>query len=236
MRIARALALAGVASRRKCEAHILAGEVAVNGAVIRDLGRQVEPGKDQVTFRGKLLSLQPEQVYFLLHKPAGYTTTASDPHAEKTVYELLPKLPARVFPVGRLDQNSTGLLLFTNDGELANRLTHPRYEVGKRYWVVLDRMLDGETRARLMQGIPLEEGIAKVEEIRPGPGHQVELLLKEGKKREIRRMFSMLGYTVKALCRVSLGPLKLGNLPLGKGRALTPTEITALRQAAALPV
>lgn len=247
MRIARALALGGVASRRKCEAHITAGEVTVNGEVVRDLGRQVEPGKDRVLFRGKPLSLQPEQVYFILHKPAGYTTTASDPHAEKTVYDLLPselkgdsplqgQSPIRVFPVGRLDQNSTGLLLFTNDGELANRLTHPRYEVGKRYWVVLDRMLDGETRAQLMKGIPLEEGIAKVEEIRPGPGHQVELLLKEGKKREIRRMFSMLGYTVKALCRVSLGPLKLGNLPPGKGRALTPAEITALRRAASLPV
>lgn len=231
MRIARALALGGVASRRKCETHITAGEVTVNGEVVRDLGRQVEPGKDRVLFRGKPLSLRPEPVYFILHKPAGYTTTASDPHAAKTVFELLPKLPARVFPVGRLDQNSTGLLLFTNDGELANRLTHPRYEVGKRYWVVLDRMLDGKTRAQLMEGIPLEEGIAKVQEIRPGPGYQVELLLKEGKKREIRRMFSVLGYTVKALCRVELGPLKLGNLPPGKGRLLTPREVEMLRRA-----
>lgn len=231
MRIARALALAGVASRRKCETHIAAGEVAVNGEIVRDLGRQVEPAKDRLTFRGKPLSLQPKTVYFLLHKPAGYTTTASDPHAEKTVYELLPKLPTRVFPVGRLDQNSTGLLLFTNDGELANRLTHPRYEVSKRYWVQLDRMLDGSARAQLLKGVPLEEGIARVQEIRPGPGHQLELLLKEGKKREIRRMFSALGYTVKALCRVELGPLKLGSLPPGKGRLLTPAEVEMLRRA-----
>ena len=152
MRISRALALAGVAARRKCEAHVLAGEVAVNGQVVKDLGRQVEPDKDRITFRGKPLASQ-EKVYYLLHKPAGYTTTVSDPHAEKTVYELLPKLPARVFPVGRLDRDSTGLILFTNDGDLANRLTHPRYGVGKVYEAKLDRPLGPEILARLKQGV-----------------------------------------------------------------------------------
>lgn len=230
MRIARALALAGVASRRKCEAHVTAGEVTVNGEIVRDLGRQVEPGKDRLTLRGKPLSFQ-QHVYYLLNKPAGYTTTVSDPHAEKTVYELLPKLPARVFSVGRLDRESTGLLLFTNDGELANRLTHPRYEVGKWYQVKLDRPLDPKVKTQLLKGVRLEEELARAERVEPVGPQEVRLLLKEGKKREIRRMFQVLGCTVIALCRIQLGPLKLGNLLPGKSRPLTPSEVEMLKRA-----
>ena len=236
MRIARALALAGVASRRKCETYITAGEVAVNGEVLHDLGRQVDPAKDRVTFRGKALSLQPEPIYFLLHKPAGYTTTASDPYAMRTVYHLLPQLPARVFAVGRLDRESTGLLLFTNDGDLAQRLTHPRYEVGKQYEVELDRPLEGKDKVQLMKGVRLEEGIARVESIQPVSGRQLRLLIREGKKREIRRIFQEVGYRVTALTRVALGPLKLGNLPSGQGRALSGAEVAALKRATSLPV
>lgn len=228
MRISRALALAGIAARRKCEQHVLAGEVAVNGEVVKDLSRQVDPGKDRITFRGKPVAAE-SKVYYLLHKPAGYTTTVSDPHAEKTVFELLPKLPSRVFPVGRLDRDSTGVLLFTNDGELANRLTHPRYEVGKVYEAKLDRPLEPAALARLRQGIRLEDGLARPERVElPAPG-AVRLLLREGKKREVRRLFEALGYRVRALCRTSFGPLRLGNLPPGKGRLLTPQEIRSLR-------
>ncbi len=230
MRIARALALAGVASRRKGELHVTAGEVAVNGEIVRDLGRQVDPTKDRLTFRGKPLSFQTH-IYFVLHKPAGYTTTAADPHAEKTVYELLPPLPARVVPVGRLDRDSTGLLLFTNDGELANRLTHPRYEVGKWYQVKLDRPLDPKAKTELLSGIRLEEGTARAEKVeRIGP-KEFRLELKEGKKREIRRMFEVLEYRVLSLCRIALGPLRLGALPPGKGRLLTPSEVEMLKRA-----
>ncbi len=229
MRIARALALGGIAARRKCEAFILEGQVTVNGEVVRDLGRQVEPGKDEIRFRGKVLSSE-EPVYFMLHKPAGYTTTVSDPHAEKTVIELLPPgMKARVFPVGRLDKDSTGLLLFTNDGDLANRLIHPRYGVGKWYEVTLDRPLDPRARARVLRGVPLEEGPARAEQVEPVSARTVRLLLREGRKREIRRIFQQVGYRVEALCRVEFGPLKLGRLAAGQGRLLSPGEVAQLK-------
>ena len=253
MRIARALALGGVAARRKCERHILAGEVTVNGEVVRDLGRQVEPGKERVAFRGRPISFQ-EKVYYLLHKPAGYMTTVSDPHAKRTVYELLPRelksaskptvgnkiaskgrAGPRVFPVGRLDRDSTGLLLFTNDGDLANRLTHPRYEVAKVYEAKLDRPLDSPALARLRQGVPLEEGLARPEEVEVLSSGVVRLLLREGKKREVRRIFEKLGRRVTELCRISFGPLRLGDLPAGQGRFLRPEAIQALRYAHPVP-
>lgn len=244
MRIARALALAGIAARRKCETFVTEGLVAVNGEVVRDLGRQVEPGKDEIRFRCKPLSFKTP-VYFMLHKPAGYTTTVSDPHAEKTVYELLPLelkpqsvrrtegvsgTTYRVFPVGRLDRDSTGLLLFTNDGELANRLTHPRYGVSKWYEVTLDRPLEPQARSRVLRGVLLEEGPARAEQVQPLSGKAVRLQLREGKKREIRRIFQQIGYQVKALCRIEFGPLKLGDLPSGQGRLLTPVEVERLRR------
>jgi 23S rRNA pseudouridine2605 synthase len=250
MRIARALALAGIAARRKCEAFILEGLVTVNGETVRDLGRQVELGKDEIRFRGKPLSFEGP-VYFMLHKPAGYTTTVSDPHAEKTVYELLPenlkgsdpvKVPglilapltrSRVFPVGRLDRDSTGLLLFTNDGDLANRLTHPRYGVGKWYEVTLDRPLDPRARARVLKGVPLEEGPARAEKLEPLSARRVRLLLREGRKREIRRIFQQVGYRVEQLCRTDFGPLKLGKLPPGRGRLLTGAEVAKLKRLSA---
>lgn len=230
MRIARALALAGIAARRKCEAFILEGLVTVNGETVLDLGRQVELDKDEIRFRGKPLSSE-QPVYLMLHKPAGYTTTVSDPHAEKTVIELLPpEIKVRLFPVGRLDRDSTGLLLFTNDGDLANRLTHPRYGVGKWYEVTLDRPLDPAARARVLRGVRLEEGPARAEKVEPVSARTVRLLLREGRKREIRRIFQQVGYKVEALCRTDFGPLKLGNLPSGRGRPLTPAEVAQLKR------
>ncbi len=231
MRIARALALGGIAARRKCEAFILEGQVAVNGKVVRDLGRQVEPGKDEIRFRGKPLSFEAP-VYFMLHKPAGTTTTVSDPHAEKTVIELLPeqlRRDKRLFPVGRLDRETTGLLLFTNDGELANRLTHPRYEVAREYEVRLDRPLEPKDREKLLRGIQLEDGPARAEQVKqPEPG-RVQLILREGRNREVRRLLQAIGYRVNALCRLSFGPLKLGELPIGRGRLLAPEEAGKLK-------
>ncbi|MBI3322483.1 MAG: rRNA pseudouridine synthase [Candidatus Omnitrophica bacterium] len=229
MRISRALALAGIAARRKCEAHVLAGEVAVNGQVVRDLGRQVDLGTDQITFRGKPITAQAK-VYYLLHKPTGYTTTVSDPHAEKTVFELLPEGLPRLFPVGRLDRDSTGLLLFTNDGDLANRLTHPRYGVAKVYEAKLDRPLDPPSLAKLRKGVQLEEGPARPEKVEALPGGMVRLLLREGRKREVRRVFEALGRHVVTLRRVSFGPLRLADLPLGRGRPLRPEEVRSLRR------
>ncbi len=253
MRIARALALAGIAARRKCETFIRAGQVTVNGEVVRDLGRQVDPEQDQVIFRGERVHWE-ELVYFLLNKPAGFTTTASDRFAKKTVYELLPaaltstlvkgkkgsgtrqdsggsQTPRRVFPVGRLDRDSTGLILFTNDGDLAQRLIHPRHEVEKWYEVELHRLPTPLECKRLLRGIRLEEGVARVERIRTVSPRRLQLLLREGKKREIRRIFSELEIGVRALCRISMGPLKLGSLPEGHGRYLTPPEVVALKGA-----
>lgn len=240
MRIARALALAGIASRRKCEEFISKGDVKVNGAVVEDLGRQVEPGEDMITFRGKVLRFD-SYVYYLLNKPEGYVTTAEDAHAKKTVYDLLPRQLAvrakpsdatrrRVFPVGRLDKDSMGLLLFTNDGDLANRLMHPRYQVGKWYEVKLNRAFDPAHKKVLLQGIRLKEGIAKVERIRGLSRRSLQLLIREGKKREIRRIFEKLDYKVIRLIRFSFGPLHLGPMPPGAGRFLSKKEVMELKK------
>lgn len=240
MRIARALALAGIDSRRKCEAYVLQGNVSVNGEIVRDLGRQVDLEKDEIFFRGRPLQFE-KFVYYILNKPKGYTTTAGDPHARKTVFALLPSTlvsktnkpgPSRirVFPVGRLDQDSTGLLLFTNDGELANRLLHPRYEVGKWYEIRLDRALDPRDVSKLLSGISLEEGLAKAQKIKRLSRRVLQLLIQEGKKREIRRIFEKLGYEVVDLCRLTFGPLAVEALPLGSGRFLTAREVEFLRK------
>ena len=240
MRISRALALAGIGSRRKCEEHVTNGAVMVNDEIVKDLGRQVNPEEDAIFFRGRILHFG-KFIYFILNKPAGYTTTASDPHAKKTVFDLLPRTlinssrqpkptHTRVFPVGRLDRDSTGLLLFTNDGELANRLMHPRYQIGKWYEVRLDRAFDLRDRKQLLQGVELEEGMAKVQKIQPLTRRILRLLICEGKKREVRRIFEIIGYEVVDLMRVAFGPILLGNLPSGTGRYLTWSEVEELKK------
>lgn len=243
MRISRALAMSGIDSRRKCEAYVSAGQVTVNGEVVRDLGRQVDPDNDAILFRGRPIQFE-DFVYYILHKPVGYMTTAADPHAEKTVFELLPSklvpktgkpMPSRtrVFPVGRLDKDSSGLLLFTNDGDLANRLIHPRYEVAKWYEVRLDRELDMRDKARLLKGVTLEDGTAKAEKIKMLSKRNLQIMLREGRNREVRRMFDALSYEVVRLCRIAFGPIQLGTLPEGRGRFLSKQESELLRRAAA---
>lgn len=241
MRIARALAMAGIDSRRKCEEYILRGDVKLNGQVIRDLGRQVDPENDEIVFRGRVLQFDAP-VYYLLHKPAGYTTTASDPHADKTVFDLLPAklvprtgkvMPSRtrVFPVGRLDRNSTGLLLFTNDGDLANHLIHPRYGVAKWYEVRIDRALDPRDSRRLLKGVRLEDGMAHAEKIHSLSKRVHRILIREGRNREVRRLFDALGYEVVELCRIAFGPLLIGRMPEGTGRFLNGKEVRLLKEA-----
>jgi 23S rRNA pseudouridine2605 synthase len=241
MRIARALALTGVAARRKCEQLVQRGEVTVNGEVVCDLGRRVDPTRDLLVFRGKRLTF-PKPVYYLLNKPLGYVTTASDPHLarDKSVYRLLPpslgsigkgKAGQRVFPVGRLDRDSMGLLLFTNDGALAYHLTHPRYGVARGYRVRLDKPLREADQKRLLKGVELDDGWARLDRIEmKGDGKEIELVIQEGRKRQIRRLFAALGYRVTYLLRVSFGPLSLGSLPVGRGRFLTKEEIEALQR------
>ena len=238
MRIARALALAGIDSRRKCEAYILEGSVTVNGEVVRDLGRQVDLETDEIFFRTKPVQFE-KFVYYILNKPKGYTTTAGDLHARKTVFELLPTTlvaktnrpgPSRirVFPVGRLDKDSTGLLLFTNDGELAHRLIHPRFGVIKWYEVRLGRALEPQDVPKLLKGVTLEEGLAKVQALKRLSRRVLRVSLAEGKNREVRRIFEKLGYEVVDLCRIAFGPLILENLLPGRGRFLTPSEVKLL--------
>lgn len=238
--------MAGINSRRKCEAYVSAGQVTVNGEIVRDLGRQVDLDQDEIVFRGRALQFD-KFVYYILNKPEGYTTTAEDPYAEKTVFDLLPArlvpktnkpMPSRtrVFPVGRLDKNTTGLILFTNDGELANQLIHPRYEVGKWYEARLDRTYDSRDRLRLLtKGIMLEDGLAKADKVRMLTKRNLQILIREGKKREVRRIFAAQGYEVIHLCRIAFGPILLGRMPLGHGRYLSNKEIELLKAASKKP-
>ncbi len=234
MRIAHALAAAGLGSRRKCEVFVTNGAVSVNGEVVYDLGRQVDLERDTVAYRGKALQAAPH-VYYILNKPEGYVVTAQDIHAQRTIYDLLPRHlvnatrqastnRVRVFPVGRLDKDSSGLLLMTNDGELANRLIHPRYHVEKWYEVKLGRAWDPADRPKVLNGFYSYDGLLKLEEVRPVTKRGLMVELREGKKRQIRRVFKRFGYEVVFLKRVSFGPLKLGNLALGRGRFLTSYE------------
>lgn len=224
MRINQYLARAGLLSRRKAEALIRAGRVRVNGQPA-DLTTRVGEG-DLVEVDGKRLEL-PKTVVIALHKPRGYTTTRSDPHAERTVYELLPDIPG-LHPVGRLDKDSEGLLLFTNDGRLTHRLTHPRHGVRKVYRVwTKGGTLPQALCQKLMEGVLLEDGPARALSCRPAPGGAV-LVLAEGRKREVRRMLKAAGRPVTRLLRLQVGPIPLGDLPPGKWRRLRPEEVEAL--------
>ncbi len=241
MRIAHALASAGLGSRRKCEVFVTNGAISVNGEIVRDLGRQVDFANDTIMYRNKVLQLAPH-VYYIVNKPEGYVVTAQDIHAKKTVYDLLPRHlvnatrqtgtnRVRVFPVGRLDKDSSGLLLMTNDGELANRLIHPRYHVEKWYEVKLHRPWEEADRNRVLNGFHSYDGILKLEAIRPVSRRGLMVELREGKKRQIRRVFKRFDYEVTYLNRVSFGPLKLTHLLLGQGRFLTSYEARELRKA-----
>ncbi len=241
MRIAHALASAGLGSRRKCEVFVTNGAISVNGEVVQDLGRQVDFQKDTIMYRSKVLQLAPH-VYYIVNKPEGYVVTAEDRHAKKTAFDLLPRHlvnatrqsstnRVRVFPVGRLDKDSSGLLLMTNDGELANRLIHPRFHVEKWYQVKLNRAWDQRDRNRVLEGFHSYDGFLKLEDIRPISPRIVMVELREGKKRQIRRVFQRFEYDVVMLNRFSFGPLKLGHLAPGQGRFLTSYEARELRKA-----
>lgn len=245
MRLARALALAGLGSRRKCEEYIRNGAVAVNGEVVQEMGTQVDPELDALAFHGKTLRFE-KFVYYLLFKPEGYTTTAEDSHAKHTVYELLPpQLMAgsrqpkqgriRVFPVGRLDRNSSGLLLFTNDGDFAHELTHPSFGIEKWYEVRLDRAMDPRDSKRLLDGVRLEDGPARAEKIKTLSRRVCCIMIREGRKREVRRMLEAVGYEVIRLCRISFGPFRLGHLRPGAGRFIGKDEIFAIKRSLAGP-
>jgi 23S rRNA pseudouridine2605 synthase len=232
-RLQKYIARCGVCSRRKAEEYIALGRVRVNGKKITQMGYVVDSDKVDVQIDNEGIHPAVEMVYLMLNKPSGFITTASDPEERRTVYGLLPNLKERVFSVGRLDYDSEGLLLFTNDGNLTNRLTHPRYEIKKKYLVTVEGEVDRKTIASLARGIVLEDGKtapAKIRILRSSrPVTLLELEMTEGKNRQIRRMLLAVGHPVIKLLRIQFGPLLLGNLKLGKYRFLSKPEIESLQ-------
>jgi 23S rRNA pseudouridine2605 synthase len=235
-RLQRTLARAGFGSRRASEDLIREGRVSVNGRVAL-LGDRVDPSRDVVEVDGRQASIDPGLRYLALHKPAGVTTTLRDAHAETDLAAYLPQ-DIRVFPVGRLDRDTEGLLILTNDGGLANRLLHPRHGVEKEYLAEVDGAPTRQQIARLRRGVDLEDGPARAVAVRSvarsGDRGAVRLIMAEGRKREVRRMLATVGLPVRRLIRLRVGPVKLGRLRPGERRDLTPSEVRALYQAAGL--
>jgi len=235
-RLQKLLAAAGVASRRKAERLILEGRVRVDGRVAARLGEKADPEKNEILVDGRPLRIEPK-TYLLLNKPKGPITSLSDPFGRPVVMDLVSEVKASLRPVGRLDADSEGLLLLTNDGELAYRLTHPRWGVEKVYHAEVQGKPSGAALRRLREGIQLEEGITAPARVRPLPRKSgrplLEVVIHTGWRRQVRRMLEAVGHQVVSLRRVQFGPLRLGNLPKGKWRRLNPAEIQALKRAVA---
>ena len=229
-RLQRTLARAGLGSRRAVEDLIRQGRVRVGGEVA-SLGRRVDPWTDHITVDDIPIPVHPDLRYLALNKPAGVTTTARDPHAERTVAMLIPPGP-RVFPVGRLDRPSEGLLLLTNDGDLAHRLQHPRFGVDREYLVEVKGIVPKRAVSQLLKGVDLADGPARALKARPTGRSRgrtsLAMVMREGRKREIRRMLGALGFPVLRLVRVRIGPVRLGSLPPGRTRTLTAQEVSEL--------
>jgi 23S rRNA pseudouridine2605 synthase len=235
-RLQRSLARAGFGSRRACEELIAAGRVEINGRMAT-LGDRLDPAVDQVRVDGSKVNVNPELRTFALHKPRGVTTTMRDPHADRDLSGFLPK-GVHVFPVGRLDRDTEGLLLLTNDGSLAHRLTHPRYAIEKEYLAEVGRPPSNRQLARLRRGVELDDGPARAVDARSAGGAAgrggVRLVMVEGRKREVRQMLDAVELPVRRLVRVRVGPIRLGRLRPGDVRELEPEETRALFRATGL--
>jgi 23S rRNA pseudouridine2605 synthase len=227
VRLNRFLAAAGIGSRRHCDELIAAGRVTINGRPCTDFSAQPTP-RDHIKVDGKLIHLDPPFT-IALHKPAGFVATRSDPHARDTIFDLLPQKFPRLFNIGRLDAQSEGLLLLTNDGELAQRLTRPRHKIDKEYEVTLDRQWDPALAPKLLRGMILDGQRAKIARLHSFTPSRLRVVLRQGINRQIRRMFHEIGYEVKRLVRIRIGNLRLSDLPRGHWRALTKSELAALR-------
>ena len=236
VRLNKYIANSGVCSRREADNFILAGVVTVNGEVVTELGTKVNIYTDDVRFNGERLKGEAK-IYIVMNKPKGYVTTASDPHADKTVMDLLKGCPSRVFPVGRLDKNTTGVLMFTNDGEIAEKLTHPSYDKKKIYQVSLDSKLRHEDFEKILSGIELNDGVIAADEleyIEEDDHRKIGIEIHSGKNRIVRRIFESLGYEVKALDRVYFAGLTKKGVKRGDWRYLTEGEINLLKMGAYL--
>ncbi|TAK29900.1 MAG: rRNA pseudouridine synthase [Chloroflexota bacterium] len=251
-RLQRTLARAGLCSRRGCEELIRQGRVTVDGRVVSELGTKVDPRSQRIAVDGRPIQIPEEPQYYVMNKPVGYVTTVSDPHGRPTVIDLLrSKIPSalapgrRVFPVGRLDLDSEGLLILTDDGDLAYRMTHPRHELEKEYLVNVAGRATAEELAALRRGVVIDDirtAPARVTGAEPlhgsshGPAGSswLRIVIREGRKRQVRRMCEAVGHPVLRLMRVRIGPLPLGSLPSGAVRPMTPAELTDLRRALGL--
>jgi 23S rRNA pseudouridine2605 synthase len=239
-RLSRFLAHAGIASRRHVEELIAAGRVQVNGVTVTGQGTRIRPEHDVVVVDGKPVQALPKHVYILLHKPARYVSTVHDPQGRPTVLELLPAelRELRVYPVGRLDIDTSGLLLMTNDGDFTQRLTHPRYSMEKHYQALVQGHPSAIALERLRKGVTITEDNGRGHTTAPARVHLLKqtgtdswltLTIHEGRKRQVRRMLSAVGHPVLELIRVGVGPLELGDLPVGRWRYLSDEEVKALQ-------
>jgi 23S rRNA pseudouridine2605 synthase/23S rRNA pseudouridine2604 synthase len=226
IRLQKFLAQAGVCSRRKGETYITAGRVRVNGAVVTELGTKVDPATDQVEVDGRPVALDQETVYLILNKPTGYVTTCEQP-TDKIVLDLVD-VPERIFPVGRLDKDSTGLVLLTNDGRIHHRLLHPSFDHEKEYELTVGRPMDRQALKRMAQGVVLDGTKTRSAKIKRLAAKRFRITLQEGRNRQIRRMVGKVGNYVVRLKRIRMANLKLGDLSEGKWRYLKPAEIKAL--------
>jgi len=233
IRLNKFLAQAGVASRREVDKMIVEGRITVNGRVVRILGTKIDDEKDRVELDGKRVEKEEEMIYLMLNKPPGYLVTLKDPFRRPTIKELLPSLKERIYPVGRLDYDSEGLLLLTNNGELAHRLAHPRYRVPKNYVVEVKGVPESSKISRLERGVYIDGKKTAPARIAKLSGSTKKTLLRieihEGRKREVKRMFEAVGHRVLRLKRVGFGGLRLGKLQTGKWRFLTRKEVDSLK-------
>lgn len=238
IRLQKIMAEAGIASRRKCEELIKDGLVSVDGKIITELGFKANPHKNIIKVNGKKLKIREEKIYIILNKPSGYITSLSDEINRPTVIDLIrknnPELKTRIFPVGRLDKDTEGLLLLTNDGELTNKLIHPRYKLSKIYQVMVKGVPDEKKLNLLRRGIRLEYGLTAPAKIKilgtKNDKTTLEVIIYQGKKRQIREMFKKVGHPVVYLKRTKFGPLILKDLPRGMFRYLSKTELQKLRE------
>ncbi len=233
VRLQKVIAASGVASRRAAETMIKNGHVTVNGKVVRVLGTCIDPSKDHVKIDGRHVQPAEPEVFVLLHKPSGYVTTMNDPQGRPTIADLVPKVKVRVFPVGRLDYDTEGLLLLTNNGKVAQACVHPRYHVPKTYLVKVSGVCTDEEIRNLEDGVALDDGMTAPATVRKSGKAQVnswlEMTIHEGRKHQIKRMLEALGHRVVRIKRIRFGPIELGDLPVGASRFVTDAEANALR-------
>ncbi len=228
-RLQKLISRAGVTSRRDAENLIAAGRVTVDGKVVTELGAKADPSKNKICVDGKKLNFDAEKVYILLNKPRGYVSTAKDERGRKIVLDLV-NIPARIFPIGRLDLNSEGLILLTNDGELMNALIHPKFQINKTYIAKITGAVTEENLDKLRAGIELDDGLTAPAEIYLLDAETVEITIHEGRNRQIRRMFAAIGCDVKRLKRIAFAGLTLDGVKVGKFRYLTRAEIDFLKK------